>query len=246
MSDTLHEVTSPLRVRIDECDGTRGITTGHLLALADEARFDLYALLAEQGLDIPARHVAKAEQLRVARFPIARERVSVRCWLAAVGRTSYRVAHRVAAEDDELLAELTSTLVALPKGETPIDLAPLRVALGEPLELGIAAPEPPEGSVAFLRTLDAWPSHQNTGRHVARSRMVDWVDDVRRLAAERGAFELAGPDDGGALRTLSMVYEREAFAGDALRIAIAAHAVGVFDASLVRGRELVARMRLTV
>ena len=113
-----------------------------------------------------------------------------------------------------------------------------------PLDLPVDAPEPPDSGVAFLRTLDATHSHENQGRHIARTRMVDWLNDMRRLGVERGAFEHTHADDGGALKSASFVFEREGFAGDGLRLAMSTSAPGVFDATLIRGRDVLTRARL--
>lgn len=244
-SRTRHVTT--LRVRCDDCDGSRAITTGHVFSLADEARFDLYDVLAERGVVIPARHVAKAERLEMVRYPGTREQLTVETWIEAVGRTSYRVAHRFVDLRGEPLGVVVSTLVAMPVGETPATLHPsLRAEAHEPLALPPDEPGELDGSVAFLRTLDAWPSHENAGRHLARTRMIDWLDDLRRIGVARAAFELAHPRDAGPVRSLAIVYERESRAGDGLRLAMAPSAPGVFEASIVCARESVARARLRV
>ena len=44
--------------------------------------------------------------------------------------------------------------------------------------------------------------------------------------------------DRGALKSASFVFEREGFAGDGLRLAMSTSAPGVFDATLIRGRDV--------
>lgn len=247
MSRTHPRQKTSLRVRIDECDGTGSITPGRIFSLCDETRFDLYDLLSSQGVHVPMKHVAKAEQLVIDRHPKKREALTIEAWIEAVGRTSYRVGHRIVGEDATEIARLSSTLVVIVgEEEAEQSLASLRGCAHDPLGLPADDPELPEGGVAFLRTIDAWPSDENTGRHVARTRMIDWMNDARRIGVWRSAFEHVHAMDAGPLASVSIVYERESFTGDALRLAIAASAAGVFDAKLVRGGDLVARARLRV
>lgn len=239
-----------LRVRVDECDGTRAAKPGSLFALVDEARFELYEGLPRAGAKMPSRHIAKAERFRIHRAPQSRELVTVEAWIGRVGRTSLDVAQRIRDTEGTTLVELVSTLVAMPPRDAAEPNVP--IAFDEtvhahahaPLDLEQDAPDAPDHGAAMLRTVDAWPSHENQGRHLARTRIVDWLNDARRIGVASGAFEHAHASDAGALTFASFVFEREAFAGDGLRIAIATSAPGRFDATLVRGKEVVARARL--
>ena len=244
MSRAPYRELRPFRVRIDDCDRSRSITPGRLFALADEARFDLYEDLGTLGVTIPERQSAKAERLVVRRLPRRRESITIEAFLGRVGRTSFDVDHVIRDASGATIAELTSTVVAIADGRP----APCDPSLSEHVapSLGLAAdvPHEPDGSVAFLRTLDAWPSHENTGAHVARTRMVDWLVDAYRLGLARGAFEHPGANEAAEFASISLVYEKESFSGDGLRIAIASAACDVFDASLVRSGAIVTRARI--
>lgn len=239
------EVEVPLRVRLDECDATRSARLSAMIAMADEARFSLYDAIADAGFVLPPKHAARAESLVVHRAPGSREALVVRAHLAHVGRTSYRIAHRATSASGEPLFDLASTLVSLAGGR-PAELDPsLRGAVGGAMDLAVDPPGELDSGAAFLRTFDAMASHENQGGHVARTRIVDWLDDLRRLAFAREAFEIASPAHGGRVAGLALVYDRELFAGDALRAGISAASAHALDALLAKGREPVCRARFT-
>ena len=105
-----------LRVRLDECDGTRTARPGVLFSLADEARFALYDQLVARHVVLPRRHAVRAESLRVLRSPASREALVVTAHVGRVGRTSYDIVHRAATPAGEPLFALVSTLVGLVEG----------------------------------------------------------------------------------------------------------------------------------
>lgn len=244
MSLSPYRTLTPLRVRIDECDRTKAITFGRLVAMADEARFALYADLAARGVTLPESESAKAERLVVHRAPRRSEDITIEAYLGRVGTTSFEVEQIVRSTAGDVLAEFSSTIVAL-EGGRPTPCAPeLRRAVLAPLGVVVEAPSDPDGSVAFLRTVDAWPSDENTGGHVARTRMIDWLVDARRIGAGRGAFEHDGANAPATVAKMSIAYERESFAGDGLRVAVASASADAFDATLTRAGAIVARARM--
>lgn len=244
MSNRPYRQITELRVRGDECDATRAATTGRLFALTDEARFDLYEALAARGVALPKKHAAKAETLQILRAPRTREAIVIEAWVGRVGTTSIDIAHRMRDSQGAILVETVTTAVALgPDGPIAFDESFRRHA-HEPLSIGPGRPAEPDGSVAFLRTVDALPWHENQGGHVARTRMVDWLVDGIRVGAKKGAFEHAGANEARTVQSLSIVYERESFAGDGLRIAVSSHSDRVFDAVLSRSGAVIARARI--
>lgn len=244
MSLSPYRTLTALRVRIDECDRTGSITFGRLVSMADEARFALYADLIAQGIPLPRSESAKAERLVVHRPPRRSEEITIEAYLGRVGTTSFDVEQILRGADGVALAEFSSTIVALEGGRPTACAHELRRAVVAPLGLVVESPHDPDGSVAFLRTVDAWPSDENTGGHVARTRMIDWLVDARRIGAARGAFEHEGANADARVARMSIAYERESFAGDGLRIAIASAGPDVFDATLTRAGAIVARARM--
>jgi len=244
MSLEPYRAKTTLRIRTDDGDGTGAITVGGLFALADEARFDLYAGLTARGRVIPKGDATRAERLRVARLPLVRESITIEAFLTRVGNTSVDIDHTFHDERGERIAVLSSTVVAI-EAKRPVAWdRTLSADVAPPLGVVLDPPAEPDGSVAFLRTLDAWPAHENPGGHVARTRIVDWLVDAYRLGTARGAFEHAGAGAPASIASVSVSFEKESFAGDGLRIAVASAGANVFDASLVRSGAVVARARL--
>ena len=207
---------------------------GRHFALVDEARFDLYDGLAERGVAFPRRQAVKAKRLRVTRAPSTREAILVDAHVGRVGRTSLGIVQRVRDEREALLAEVVTTMVAISvTGPTSFDPA-FRAHSGESPEFALEPPRPLNPSLAFHRSVEAWPSHENQGAHVARTRMVDFLVDAYRMGVRARAFTHPDANEKATLHTLAIVYEREAFAGDALVSSVTSLDSKTFDAELSR------------
>ncbi len=145
--------------------------------------------------------------------------VSVAVWLSHCGTTSYTIDHELTRADDALLlarGRLVFVRVGADRRPTAVQLgladrvhgAPLELMQGR--ELGVSPPDAP-----FERAFQAALSHENRGRHVGHTQVVDFLDETWRLAilASQGA---GSGQQWRQPRSVAVDYEGEAHAGDPL------------------------------
>lgn len=228
-----------LERRSVDADGSQSMTPSVLLACLEDVRFSLFRRMPPM-LEIH-RQVARAQRLVFEERILESASIDVEVRLSRVGRTSFDAKHLVRTRvDGPIVAIGVITMVSLDVHARPAAVpAALRdwVEAGDDIEaLDLPHPAPAD---AWRHSFRARPSDENSGSHVSHTRFVDYLEDARRLCALDGGFGDDAPEAGAPCRALSISYEGEARAGDALE----AHAwravdAGAFDSEVRRSATL--------
>jgi acyl-CoA thioesterase FadM len=192
--------------------------------------------------------VVRAQHLELFEDVSFNVELELTAWLSRVGRTSFEFSHDVVRVDTGArVARSSATIVALDGHRRPKELEPgvhaLVVDRGA-LEVERLGDAVPEG--AWHRPLEVRPSDHDLQQHVNQARYADYIEDVRALCASAGGYG-EGPY-GGAVHRLSVYYEHETRAGDALiaRTFRAAGRDGTVDFLFSVGATTIAKARVTV
>jgi acyl-CoA thioesterase FadM len=196
-----------------------------------------------------AMGVVRAQTLELERdvsFDVA---LDITMWLSRVGKTSMDYSHDIVrVKDGARVGRSTATVVAIDTNPRPAPISDeARNYLTERETLSKVDLSRPAPASAWERTVELRPSDQDLQQHVNHARYADLVDDTRWLCAQAGGYGRGSEGIGGAVRRFSIVYEREARVGDAIRALTWRHEElsGVADFALVKqGDELVTRARL--
>ena len=157
---------------------------------------------------MPTRGVVRAQThayYKALRFPAT---WTGRTHLIRVGGSSLHYGHDIVLSDGSVAARARTVIVLLDAASRPAQVPEYLRAYVDPDFDAPTAPSVPvpawtgQGS----QRVHVRPSDQDSFGHVNQARYIDFLDDARRAAGL------------GALRGLSMSYERETLAGDLLDI----------------------------
>lgn len=209
-----NRVTIEVDVRGYEMDPSGRLSPGSLARILEHTRWQT---LRDEDFGIVQHFqsgVVRAQRMTVEDRIAFPDVLRVHTWIGRVGRTSFDFVQRVERVGDGAEVALNATTVVHMGPEGP---APVHDAVREKvLEEGYPeVPAPPVASPedAFEHPILPRWSDQDVFHHVNQARYVDWLEDAR--AASEGA--LPHPSD-RALRALSIQYDGEARAGQALRL----------------------------
>ncbi len=229
------------RTRGYETDGSGLLRPGVLLDLMEEGR----ARIPESHPVQKALHrgFARAHRILIDHAVGMGVDLDLSLWISRVGKTSYDVTHLLSRPDGARVAVDVATLVRVSEEHRPIPVPEgvrtrLRgVEVDEAMAIPMSSQIIPEG--AFTREFVARPSDENRARHVSHARFADFLEDTRRLAILERTSEGEREEGYRLPRRMSVSYEGESHAGEALR----AHAwpdrgeAGVHHALILRAAD---------
>jgi acyl-CoA thioesterase FadM len=193
--------------------------------------------------------VVRAQQVDIYEQLTVHVELEMLLWVSRVGRTSLDFSHDVLrASDGKLMAQSTATVVALDVNRVPAAVGEgARDYVVERPVVPVARPQAPPSDPHFSAPVLIRPSDHDLQQHVNHARYADLFDDLRFTADAQGA--LGASRFGAPLRRLSLEYQREARAGDAItgRVWRAPDDDDGLELELLRGEgDVVTRARMLV
>jgi acyl-CoA thioesterase FadM len=216
MSNGRQKVTViPYTVRGIELDATRTVSPGWICRILEHTRWQVFTMNDYALRGLLEGGVARAGTYEYGEPLRHQDELKIETWVARVGRTSFDFGHRITRSNDgATAARARITIVSLgPDGPVPVHPA---VAACVTDELAPPAPPWPAGdrTQSWKRQWVVRPTDQDSFGHVNQARYVDYIDDMRWLAAQTG--QAAGLE--GRLKALSIEYLRETHAGQQVQM----------------------------
>jgi acyl-CoA thioesterase FadM len=203
-------------IRGIELDASRSVPPGWLSRIFEDTRWRVFAMEGYALRGLMTGGVARAGTYEYEAPLSFGEDIEITTWVARVGRTSFDFGHRIVrTRDGAVAASARMTVVNLgPSGPAPVDPIVESYVTDDLVAPAVSPfPDGPRNE-SWSREWTVRPSDQDSFQHVNQARYVDYIDDTRWFAAKAGATAgLVGRLDG-----LTVEYEREAHAGELVRM----------------------------
>ena len=246
--------TRPIITRGYELDSSMTVPLSMLLRYFEHLRWES---IQQPGLGLGSlfqdgfRMVVRAQQLLVHELAGFEQSLEVSLALGYVGRASLDMHHEVRRSNDgKLLAQGVVTAVYLnPSGHPQAvpDFLRSLVSTTQRTTL-LAAPTQDMPSNAWVRNLVVVPSDVDLYQHVNHARYLDLFHDTRWLAVAAGGYGDATDSANRCIRCVSIDYQRQAVAGDEIRVATWMDDEGYVDFEMQRAKDgqVLARCRFSL